>query len=100
MPIELTPIPETRGGRLPLEEIDPEVIEAVDSAYEYCKTNPGRLEGSFGTKEAAEAFLHAARSYAYQHEPRYVVAGNPTAKGLARFRVELYEAPAATSEAA
>lgn len=99
MPITLAPIKAARGSRIPLEETDPDVKEAVDSAFEYCQKSDERLEGNFGTREAAEAFLFAARSYAYQHDPRLVVVGNPTNKGLARFRVELFVA-SETPEAA
>lgn len=99
MPIDLTPIDGGNKKRIPLEDISPDVIEAVDAAYLYCQESDKRLEADLKSKEAAEAFLHEARSYAYQHEPRYVVTGNPTAKGLARFRVELYQAPAETEAA-
>lgn len=97
MPIDLTPVAGGSRKRIPREEISAEIVEAVDSAFEYCKDHSERLQAKFTDKETAEEFLHAARSYAYHHKPRLVVTGNPTAKGLARFRVELYEAPAGTT---
>jgi hypothetical protein len=90
MPITLVPIKASGKTRVPMEDISADTIEAVDAAYVFCETSAERLEGAFGTKDAAEAFLHEARSYAYKHEPRYVVTGNSTSGGTARFRVELY----------
>lgn len=100
MPIDLTPISRGTKKRIPLEEIDQDVIEAVEAGFEYCKDHTERLQAKFADKDTAEEFLRAARSYAYHHDPRLVVTGNPTAKGEARFRVELYAAPETKSEAA
>lgn len=116
MPLNLVILPPTKGGRIPLDEIHPDVVQAVEESFEACKTNPGRLSTEDALflpenkslydalaagidnptrKEIAEAFLHQARSYAYQREPRVTVTGNPTSKGEARYRVELYVAPPA-----
>jgi uroporphyrinogen-III synthase len=95
MSLEMTRVSAGKGKRIPLDEIEPVVAETIDEAYQDCLVNDGlRLQIEFASKEAAEEFLREARSYAYQHDPRYIVTGNPTAKGMARFRVELYEAPA------
>lgn len=72
----------------------------MDAAFAFCQDNSERLEAKFADKATAEDFLKAARSYAYHHEPRLVVTGNPTSAGLARFRVELYVAPPAETKSA
>jgi hypothetical protein len=91
MPIVLVPIDasKTRVARVPMEDISADTVEAIDSAYVFGLTSAERLEGAFGSKDAAETFLHEARSYAAQHDPRYVVSGYATKAGLARFRVDL-----------
>lgn len=94
MPIQLTVLPPSGKSRLPVDEVSDDTKVAVDEAFEWCKTNDGRLEAAFGTQEEAERFLKEARSYAYSHDPRLVVTGNTTQKGAARFRVELYVASA------
>lgn len=92
MPITLTPVP--RGGgrsRLALEDIDQDVITAVNEAFDYCQDHPDeRVSAPLGSQDAAEDFLKQARSYAYWAEPRLVVAGNVTQKGEARFTVDLW----------
>lgn len=97
MPIEITAIPGGTGRqpRIPLEEIDPEVAQAVEDAFTYNAENPSeRLQAAFGDSKAADEFLKEARDYAYQREAgRVVVEGNSTSKGYARFRVFAYEAP-------
>lgn len=94
MPIDLTPMKASGKSRTPLEKIDPDVVEAIESAYTYCQTSDERLSGQFESQDAADEFLHQARSYAYQREAgRLVVTGNSTQKGQARFRVELYVKP-------
>ena len=96
MAINIVAIP---GGaatsRKTLDDIDPDVREAVDSAFEYNKDHPGeRLEATFATQDDADEFLRDARAYAYQRdEGRLVVSGNTTKKGAARFRVSEYVAP-------
>jgi hypothetical protein len=101
MALTLTPIGTSGKTRTPADEIDPDTILAVEEAYAWCQANPGRLEVDLKTREAAETFLHEARSYAYQRpEGRVVVAGNPTAAGLARFRVETYVKPASDTQTA
>jgi hypothetical protein len=89
-----------RTARIPLADIDPDVIDAVESAFGHNAENPAdRLQARFGTAEEADAFLKEARDYAYQREAgRLVVSGNSTAKGLARFRVLAYEAPAVEAD--
>lgn len=95
MPIDLTPVSGGKKERKPLEDISPDVIQAVDEAYEWGKENPQRLEANFGDQAIADDFLADARSYAYQRpDGRLVIAGNTTKKGAARFRVTDYEAPA------
>jgi hypothetical protein len=96
MPIALKAI---RKGtaRTKLEDIEPDVIEAVEEAYKHCLEVPDeRIEAEFDSQDAAEDFLTEARAYAYQRpEGRVVVVGNTTKKGAARFRVETYVAPTA-----
>ena len=100
MPIDLTPVSGGKNARIPLEDISSEVIQAVDEAYEWGKENPQRLEANFTTQDVADAFLHEARSYAYQRpDGRLVVSGNTTKKGAARFRVTDYKAPESDAEA-
>ena len=95
MPIALKAI---RKGtaRTKLEDIDPDIVEAVEEAYKHCLEVPDeRIEAAFGNQDAADDFLTEARAYAYQRpEGRVVVVGNTTKKGAARFRVETYVAPA------
>ena len=92
MPLTLVPVPKGAGrSRLALEDIDPEVAEAVNDAFMYCQDHPDeRLSIALGTTDAAEDFLRQARSYAYHATPRLVVAGNVTQKGEARFTVDLW----------
>jgi len=106
MPIALSAV-KKGSSRKPLDDIDPDVIEAVEEAYKHClEVEDERIQASFPTEEEAEEFLKDARSYAYQRpEGRVVVVGNTTRareviteKGkekvsYARFRVETYEAP-------
>lgn len=103
MAITLTAVPKAQRQRTPIEEINPEVIEAVNEALEYCQEHPDeRVSASFETVAEAEEFLTDARSYAYQAQPRLVVTGNTTRKGQARFIVTLWGADtpetAATAE--
>ena len=93
MPI--TMVPTTSGRpRVPLADIPEDVAQAVEDAWTFCEANPERLEAQFADQDAAEVFLHQARSYAYQRPAgRLVVAGNTTQKGAARFRVVGYTAP-------
>jgi len=81
---------------VPLEDIDPDVIAAVEEAYSFCKESDNRLEITFTAAGDAEVFLTAARSYAYQRDAgRLVVIGNVAREGLvARFRVTAYVPPA------
>lgn len=96
MAITLTAIP---GGaatsRKPLDDIDPDIIAAVEDAYLYNADSPAeRLEAAFASEDEANAFLADARAYAYQRpKGRVIVSGNATKKGLARFRVLPYVAP-------
>jgi hypothetical protein len=96
--IELEALPGGSGRqpRIPLADIDPEVVSAVDEAFAYNAENPtDRLSAKFASQEDAEAFLREARSYAYHREAgRLVVSGNAVASGHARFRVFAYGAPA------
>jgi hypothetical protein len=97
MALTLTPIAASGKSRTPADQIDADTAVAVEEAYEWCQANAGRLQADLRTREAAEEFLHDARSYAYQRPAgRLTVAGNPTAKGLVRFRVEAYVKPAAS----
>jgi ABC-type nitrate/sulfonate/bicarbonate transport system substrate-binding protein len=74
-----------------MEDIDPEVVTAVNEAFAYCQDHPDeRVSAPLGTEEAAEDFLRQARSYAYHATPRLVVTGNVTQKGDARFTVDLW----------
>jgi hypothetical protein len=101
MPLELTAIEPSGKTRVPLEDIEPDVVQAVEEALEFCRGTSQRLEASFADKDTAEDFLHQARSYAYWRKDttgRLVVSGNPTSKGKARFRVEEYVAPVTTGE--
>jgi hypothetical protein len=93
MPLNLTPIPASAGkARIPQDEIDPDVALAVEEAYKYCAGNGNeRLEVTLKDKDAGDAFLKQARSYAYYRDPRVVVIGNSFKTG-ARFRVEDYVA--------
>jgi hypothetical protein len=80
--ITLTAVPKSQRTRTPIEDIDPDVITAVNEALEYCDEHPDeRVAADFATVAEAEEFLTDARSYAYQAEPRLVVAGNVTRKG-------------------
>jgi hypothetical protein len=99
MGIALTAVPKSQRTRTPIEDIDPDVITAVNEALAYCDEHPAdRVAADFETVAAAEEFLTDARSYAYQAEPRLVVAGNVTRKGggekrelpQARFTVALW----------
>ena len=92
MPLTLTPVPKGSGrSRLAMEDIDADVVEAVNDAFSYCQDHPDeRLSIALGSTEAAEDFLRQARSYAYHATPRLVVAGNVTQKGEARFTVDLW----------
>jgi hypothetical protein len=100
MPFTLTPVTTSRHERVELAEINPDVKLAVDEAYEFGKTDPSRLEIDFVDEGQADAFLSEARDYAYQVEPRLVVAGNSTKKGIARFRVTAYVLPTPVGDAA
>jgi hypothetical protein len=104
MPLTLTPITGSGRVRKNLEEIDPDTIQAIEDAFEYCTANPGhRLQTpAFATKDDADGFLSDARAYAYHRgetlqEGRLTVSGNP-AKAPAgeegfvvRFKVEPYQ---------
>lgn len=92
MPITLIPVPKGGGrSRIAMEDIDPEVVTAVNEAFAYCQDHPDeRVSAPLGTEEAAEDFLRQARSYAYHATPRLVVTGNVTQKGDARFTVDLW----------
>lgn len=93
MPITMTPVAAGRS-RVPLEDIPEDVGQAVEDAYVFCQTSQERLSAQFATEDDADAFLHQARSYAYQRAAgRLVVSGNTTQKGAARFRVTDYVAP-------
>lgn len=93
MPIALTAVPKSQRARKPVEEIDPDVITAVNEALDYCQKHPDeRVSAQFDTMAEAEEFLVDARSYAFQAEPRLTVAGNATRKGEARFTVALWGA--------
>jgi hypothetical protein len=101
MGIALTAVPKSQRARTPIEDIDPDVITAVNEALAYCDEHPAdRVAADFETVAEAEEFLTDARSYAYQAEPRLVVAGNVTRKGggpkrdlpQARFTVTLWGA--------
>lgn len=91
MPIALSAI-KKGSTRKPLDDIDPEVIEAIEEAYKHClEVEDERIQAQFETQADADAFLADARSYAYQRpEGRVSVVGNSTKKGAARFRVETY----------
>jgi len=93
MPIALSAV-KKGGSRKPLDDIDPDIIEAVEEAYKHClEVDDERIQAKFDTQDDAEEFLKDARSYAYQRpEGRVVVTGNTTTKGYARFRVETYVA--------
>jgi hypothetical protein len=95
MPIALKAI---RKGtaRTKLEDIEPDVIEAVEEAYQHCLLVPDeRIEAAFDSQDAADDFLTEARAYAYQRKAgRVVITGNTTKHGAARFRVETYVKPA------
>lgn len=116
MALNLVQMAPTKGGRIAAEDIHDDVKLAVEEAYEACQGNRSRISTGDALfkpenkslydalaegfekpepKDIAEAFLHQARSYAYQREPRVIVSGNPTAKGEARFRVDLYVAETA-----
>lgn len=104
MPLTLTPISGSGRVRKDLGDIDPDTIQAIEDAFEYCQANPGaRLQTpAFATKDDAEGFLSDARAYAYHRgetlgEGRLTVSGNP-AKAPAgedgfvvRFKVEAYQ---------
>ena len=93
MPITMVPTMSGRS-RVPLADIPEDVSQAVEEALAFCLDDPRRLETQFDSQDAAEDFLHQARSYAYQRPAgRLVVAGNTTQKGTARFRVVGYTAP-------
>jgi hypothetical protein len=110
MGFTLVPVePTGRGSRILLEEIDTDVVTAVQEAYVWGKTHPGKLEIDFGADTAetggqnavaAARFIKHARDYVYQNEPRLVVDGYPTRKNEVRFRVDLYVAPTPAEEAA
>lgn len=94
MPIALKAI--KKGSiRKPMEDIDPDVIGAVEEAYKHClKVEDERIQAEFANQDEAEDFLRDARSYAYQRpEGRVVVIGNTTKKGTTNFRVETYVKP-------
>jgi hypothetical protein len=98
MPLNLMPIPASTGKtRIPQDEIDPDVALAVEEAYKYCADSSERLEVALKDKDAGDAFLKQARSYAYYREPRVVVTGNSFKTG-ARFRVEDYVAGESAEE--
>jgi hypothetical protein len=102
MPLQLTVVPAGTGrnARIPLEDTDPDVKQAVDEAYVFCQTSDDRLSADLGTEANADKFLAACRDYAYAATPRLVVTGNSTKKGLARFRVTLYVVPSPDGDAA
>jgi hypothetical protein len=101
MALTMTPIGVAGKTRLPVDQISPDTIQAVDEALEWCGVNPGRLEVKFADQDAADVFLREARSYAYVRKAgRVVVVGNSTQKGAARFRVESYMAPISTQDPA
>jgi hypothetical protein len=85
----MTPIASTERKRTPLESIPQDTKDTLEEAL---KEAPGeRLQTEHGTKEAAEAFLVDARSYA-QLRPetdggKFAFAGNPTKAGYARWTV-------------
>lgn len=98
MSLTLKPV-ESAKSRLKPEEIDADVALAVEEAYKYLSEeghDGERLEVDLGSKDKGDEFLHAARSYAYHREPRLVVTGNSFKTG-ARFRADLYTAPAKDS---
>jgi hypothetical protein len=108
MPIKLTEIPKYQRTRVPIEDISPDVITAVNESLDFCEKNPDRrVAADFESVAEAEEFLTDARSYAYQADPRLVVSGNVTRKGggpkrdlpQARFTVALWvSGDAETSE--
>lgn len=50
---------------------------------------PGqRVSTDHGSQEAAENWLHAARSYAQNRDPKIIFAGNSVKAGQARWSVE------------
>lgn len=114
MPLQFTTLPPSGRARerKPLDQIHADIKAGVDEIYEWCQTNHGRIElsadqiktvvpGTFETaQERAEQFLNDARDYAYQRQPRLVVAGNTTRKGYARLRVTLYVKGGAGEEVA
>lgn len=113
MPLQFTTLPPSGRARerKPLDQIHADIKAGVDEIYEWCQANNGRIElsaeqvktvvpGTFETAQArAEEFLNDARDYAYQRQPRLVVAGNTTRKGHARLRVTLYVKGGAGEEA-
>lgn len=102
MGLTLTPIATGGRSRTALEDVDADTALAVEEAYEWCQANPaGRLETPpFADRDAAEGFLHEARSYAYQRPAgRVVVSGNSTGKFVVRFRVDPYVAPVSETPA-
>lgn len=113
MPLQFTTLPPSGRARerKPLDQIHADIKAGVDEIYEWCQVNDGRIElsadqiksvvpGKFETAQArAEQFLNDARDYAYQKQPRLVVAGNTTQKGHARLRVSLYVKGSTSEEA-
>jgi hypothetical protein len=99
--LNLTAIPAGKGTRKPLDDIDPELVETIEEAFEFCKADDSRLQTpDFASRQDAEDWLSDARAYAYHRgtidgKERVTVAGNP-AKGtgtnayVVRFRVEKY----------
>jgi len=104
MPLHLTAVPASQKQRLNMDEIDPDVMQAVEEAYEFGQANPGmKLQTpEFADKAGAEEFLKHARSYAYWRKDstgRLTVTGNPVkgqTKGtfVARFSVTDFVEPA------
>ena len=99
--LNLTPIENTRRERTPLEQIPADVkdtleevlteapgvrLQAGPMAFEDDEIVVVEGDDAEGTKDAAEAWLTHARSYA-QLRPagKFVFAGNPTKAGYIRF---------------
>ena len=107
MPYTLTPMNKgARKTRLAVEDVPEDVTVAVLEAFEYCQAHPDKWlsiqfqpDGDTTAGQAAEDFLHAARSYAYAAEPRLVVEGYAIKSGFARFTVSLWGAQNGTKPA-
>ena len=94
--LELTREDGAQRSRIPLDEIDPTVIETIEEAWADTVANgPGRYSTPAldGGKDAAERFLAQARSYVYHRgidKERLALSGNGDKAGHAKFRLELY----------